>query len=229
MFNLTRKGLWAHKVRFALTGLAVVLGVAFMAGTMILTDTMGRTFDDLLATNNEGVDVVVRQSSTIDSNMADIRGRVEASLVDAIRGVDGVAAAAGTVEGFAQIVRADGTMGATNDLGATVGTAWIDDDLNPFDLAAGRAPGVGDVVIDKGTVDREGWTVGDTITVFGNDGPAELVLSGVATFGQIDGLPGSTLVAVEDATAQSMFGEEGRYDSVVVAGDGSLTNDELAT
>ena len=56
MFNLTRKGLWAHKVRFALTGLAVILGVAFMAGTMILTATIGKTFDDLFATTNSVID-----------------------------------------------------------------------------------------------------------------------------------------------------------------------------
>jgi putative ABC transport system permease protein len=43
MLNLTLKGLWAHKLRYALTGLAVVLGVAFMAGTMVLTDTMQKT------------------------------------------------------------------------------------------------------------------------------------------------------------------------------------------
>ena len=65
MFNLTRKGLWAHKVRFLLTGLAVVLGVAFMAGTMILTDTMGKTFDGLFATSNEGIDVVVHRTAGV--------------------------------------------------------------------------------------------------------------------------------------------------------------------
>ena len=58
MLRLTLKGLWAHKLRFLLTGLAVILGVAFMSGTMILTDTMGHTFDEVLATNNEGVDAI---------------------------------------------------------------------------------------------------------------------------------------------------------------------------
>ena len=61
MFKLTARGLWAHKLRFALTGLAVVLGVAFMAGTMILTDTMDRTFSGLFETSNAGIDVVVQR------------------------------------------------------------------------------------------------------------------------------------------------------------------------
>jgi putative ABC transport system permease protein len=61
MFSLTLKGLWAHKLRFLLTGLAVILGVSFMSGTMILTDTMGQTFDELLAENNEGIDAIVQR------------------------------------------------------------------------------------------------------------------------------------------------------------------------
>ena len=85
MFNLTRKGLWAHKVRFLLTGLAVILGVSFMAGTMILTDTMGKTFDGLFATSNEGIDVVVHRTTGVDSTGGiDVQERVDASLVDAI-------------------------------------------------------------------------------------------------------------------------------------------------
>ena len=83
MFNLTRKGLWAHKVRFLLTGLAVILGVSFMAGTMILTDTMGKTFDGLFATSNEGIDVVVHRTTGVDSaGGIDVQERVDASLVD---------------------------------------------------------------------------------------------------------------------------------------------------
>ena len=228
MFKLTRKGLWAHKVRFALTGLAVVLGVAFMAGTMILTDTMGKTFDGLFATNNAGIDVVVQRASAIDGETAEVRERVDASLVDRIREVEGVASVAGSVGGFAQIVKADGTTGATDGFGATLGTSWVDGELNPFQLHEGRAPSAGEVVLDKATADREDWSLGDTVTVFGAGGPVDLTIAGIATYGEIDGIPGSTMVAVDDASAQQMFGEPGRYDNVVVAGDGTLSNEELA-
>ena len=68
MFKLTVKGLWAHKLRYALTGLAVVLGVAFMAGTMVLTDTMKSTFDGVIAGANEGTDVIVQRSGAIDGD-----------------------------------------------------------------------------------------------------------------------------------------------------------------
>ena len=143
MFNLTRKGLWAHKVRFLLTGLAVILGVSFMAGTMILTDTMGKTFDGLFATSNEGIDVVVHRTTGVDSTGGiDVQERVDASLVDTIKAVDGVDTAAGSIEGFAEVIRPDGTPLHTGDgVGGTIGVSWIDDErLNPFALSAGRAP-----------------------------------------------------------------------------------------
>ena len=82
MFRLTRKGLWAHKLRYALTGLAVVLGVAFMSGTQILTDTMGKTFDGIFEDANEGVDVVVRRSASVESAFdVDVRERVDAAAL----------------------------------------------------------------------------------------------------------------------------------------------------
>ncbi len=86
MFRLTRKELWAHKLRSALTGLAVVLGVAFMAGTMVLTDTMEKTFDGVIATANDGTDVIVRQEAAIDGDFTGARERIDA-LDDRIIGL----------------------------------------------------------------------------------------------------------------------------------------------
>ena len=138
MFRLTIRGLWAHKLRFALTGLAVVLGVAFMAGTMILTDTMGRTFDNLVSTTNQGIDAIVRRSSAVEGEFGESRERIDASALDTIRATSGVAAAEGSIQGFAQLVRADGTTKPANGLGMTIGSNWIADErLNPFSLAEG--------------------------------------------------------------------------------------------
>ena len=95
MFKLTARGLWAHKLRFALTGLAVVLGVAFMAGTMILTDTMDRTFSGLFETSNAGIDVVVQRPVAVDAEFNDARERVDAATLDRVLAVGGVEGAAG--------------------------------------------------------------------------------------------------------------------------------------
>src|SRR6187431_1316619 len=132
MFSLTIKGLWAHKLRYALTGLAVVLGVAFMAGTMVLTDTMEKTFNGVFATANDGTDVIVRRDAVIDGELATARDRVEAGVVDQVAAVDGVEAAQGSVQGVTQLVYADGTLSVTDGMGVTMGANWVDDErLNP--------------------------------------------------------------------------------------------------
>ena len=229
MLQLTLKGLWAHKLRFVMTGLAVILGVAFMSGTMILTDTMGRTFDDVLATNNDGIDAIVRRAAAVEGDTTDVRERLEESTLDRVRAVDGVDAAAGSVQGFAELVRADGEVDE-NELGGTVGTAWIADDrLNPFQLAAGQPPAAaGEAVVDRATVSDEVWQLGDTFTVLAKTGPVALTLVGEATYGDIDGMPGMTMIATDLSTEQELFGEPGMIDNIVAAATSEVPADELA-
>ena len=230
MFSLTLKGLWAHKLRYALTGLAVVLGVAFMVGTMVLTTTMEKTFDKVFQVANDGTDVIVRRDSAIDGELATTRDRVEADVVDDVAAVDGVEVAHGSVQAMTQLVESDGTTTATEGLGVTTGANWIDDDrLNPFALSSGRAPlAAGEAVIDANTAEEQGWAVGDRIRVLTKAGSTELTVVGIATYGELGGVPGSSLVATDDVTAQQLFAEPGRYDSVLVAGAAGVTSAELA-
>ncbi len=230
MFSLTLKGLWAHKLRYALTGLAVVLGVAFMVGTMVLTTTMEKTFDKVFQVANDGTDVIVRRDSAIDGELATTRDRVEADVVDDVAAVDGVEVAHGSVQAMTQLVESDGTTTATEGLGVTTGANWIDDDrLNPFALSSGRAPlAAGEAVIDANTAEEQGWAVGDPVRVLTKAGSTELTVVGIATYGELGGVPGSSLVATDDVTAQQLFAEPGRYDSVLVAGAAGVTSAELA-
>src|ERR1700716_4058348 len=100
MLKLTIKGLVAHKTRFASTLMAVFLGVAFLVGVLVLTGTVSRTFDDLFADANRGVDAYVRSSQVVKGEFGpDTRGRIDASLVDTIRAIPGVAAAEASVGG----------------------------------------------------------------------------------------------------------------------------------
>src|SRR5207244_2023502 len=113
MWRATIKGLLAHKVRLGLTALIVVLGVAFVAGTFILTDTMGRAFDNLFATVNKGVAVEVTGIPRFEANGPGSEGagsaeRVPAGLLDTVRKVNGVQAAEGRLNGYAQVVDPSG-------------------------------------------------------------------------------------------------------------------------
>ena len=229
MLALTLKGLWAHKLRYALTGLAVVLGVAFMAGTMVLTDTMKQTFDGVFATANDGTDVIVRREGAIEGSLVTARDRVDATVVDEVSSVAGVESARGSIQGATQLVHADGSLSETDGMGVAIGANWIDDDhLNPFTLASGRAPaGDSEVVIDETTAEDQGWVAGDSIRVLTLAGPTDLVVVGTATYGDIGGVPGSSLVATIDATAQRLFAAPGRYDSVVVAAAEGVAAEEL--
>jgi putative ABC transport system permease protein len=222
MIRMTIRSLWARKLRFALTSLAVILGVAFMAGTFILTDTTSRSFDQVFESSNAGVDVVVQRATAPGLPAGAPRERVPASMVADVAAVDGVAGAAGSVQGFAQLVDADGTASSLDGIGAVVGTNWIENpDLNPFDLATGRAPaGADEAVVDAAAAKAQHWSLGDRITVLGRTGASTLRLVGTARFGELDGLPGTTVVATADETAQRLFGEPGRYDSISVTASG---------
>ena len=140
MFTVTLAGLWARKRRLVGTSLAVVLGVAFLAATLVLGDTMRSGFSRAFTDANAGTDVVVRSADTMGSGDDAVRGAIDASVVDQIAAVPGVRAAVPSVEGVATLIGSDGQRIGGNGP-PTTGTNWIDDPaLNPYRLAEGRAP-----------------------------------------------------------------------------------------
>ena len=232
MIRLTWRGLWAHKLRFALTGLAIVLGVAFMSGTQVLTDTMGRTFDGVFEDANQNVDVVVRGAAAVESDLEDpIRERVDVRTLQRIRAVDGVDVAAGSIQGQAVLVGPDGAAQGQSAFGGVIGANWVDDErLNPFTIASGRAPRAADeAVLDQSRFDADGHALGDSITILGKGAPRQLTLVGTATYGDVGGLPGATFIGVTDRTAQELFAEPDFYDRILVASDDGTSADDLAT
>jgi hypothetical protein len=99
------RGLWSRKLRTALTFVVVMLGVSLMAGTLVLTDTIRKTFDDLFADVNRGTDVYVRGVTQFESSFGDTqRPRLDDSIVEDIEATDGVAIAEPSVQGYAQII-----------------------------------------------------------------------------------------------------------------------------
>src|SRR6056297_2589934 len=230
MIRTTLRGLMAHKLRLVTTALAVMLGVAFMAGTLVLTDTLGQSFDELVADVNDGVDAQVRAPATFGEGGATVRDRLDAELLDTVLTTDGVAAAAGGIEGFAQIVADDGTILNGSGMGApSLGVIWTDvDELNPFTLVEGTDPAADDqVVIDRASADELGVTTGDTITVNALGGARDYTVSGIATFGDADSPLGASIVAFTQEAGQVALGGGDGYDGIsVVAADG-VSEEEL--
>jgi putative ABC transport system permease protein len=226
------RSILGHRFRLLSTGLAVALGVAFLAGTLALNDTLRRTFDDLWADVYENTDAVVRAEAAFESpeGLGDERGRIDATLTDTVQRVDGVAATQGDVFGYAQLVGRDGDpIGDPVNGAPTVGTNWAEiEDLNPWDLVAGREPRADDeVVIVKASADEAGYAVGDSATVLTKVGPQEVRIVGVTRFGSADSPGGASFTIFTMAAAQRLLGEPGRFDSISVMADDGVTEREL--
>jgi putative ABC transport system permease protein len=205
MWRTTLKSIGAHKRRLLATCSAVVLGVAFLSATLVLGDTMTAGFSDLFTEANAGTDAVVRSSVEVGDDDFSERGLVPADLAGEIAAVDGVAAAAPLVEGSGRIVGKDGDPLGGNGP-PTVATNWLaDDDLNPYDLAEGRAPeGPGEVVIDKSSGEAGDLAVGDTTTIRLPE-PVEVTIVGLVTFGDADSAGPVTYAAFSDEEAARLL------------------------
>jgi putative ABC transport system permease protein len=213
VLKLSVRDLRAHAARYTLTFLAVAIGVAFISGVNTLTDTITKTFDDLFASANEGIDVWVRGVSPFDESSAQLGGvlprpQIDPVLVDEVRQVDGVFEAAGQIEGYARLIDKDGEPWGGGSFETTVGRNWIENDqLNPFELMeGGHAPqGAREVVIDKDSADGTGYQVGDEAQVQTNRGVSDVRIVGIAKFGDADSPAGVSFVMFDDAAALDLL------------------------
>jgi len=234
MFHVTFKSLLARKLRLLLTALAVVLGVSFVAGTLILGDTLNRTFDKLFATAYSGTDVGVRGKSAFDVSVteggdpAQSRPPVPVSLLDDVRAVDGVRAAEGDSSGFAQIVTPDGEVVETGGA-PTIGGSWLGDSpVNPYRLRRGEPPtGEGQVAVDESTAKEHSLRVGDDIQVLTQSGPLDATITGIVSFGESGSLAGATVTLFDPGTAARTMGTPGTFYEILAVGDGSVSDEQL--
>ncbi|HEU5084694.1 MAG TPA: FtsX-like permease family protein [Acidimicrobiales bacterium] len=230
MFRTTLRNLAAHKLRLLTTGFAVLLGVAFMSGTMILSATMDKTFDDMFVSAYEDTDGMVRSSAVMETPEGmEIRPRIDESLVDAVAAVDGVAVAQGDLWSTAQVVGKDGEPVGDPEMGPpTLGASWPVDELNTWTLESGRAPEADDeVVIDKKTADDTGYRAGDRGQILVNGAPLDVTITGVVSFASADSPGGAQFSIFSVAAAQKHFGAEGKVDTVSVAAEEGVSQEEL--
>jgi putative ABC transport system permease protein len=231
MTKVALRGLMDHKGRLVSTLLAVALGVAFVAGVLMLTDTMNKSFDDLFATAFEGTDAVVRSDQTVDDGFGgEIRSRLDASILDDVRGAPDVAEAEGMVQGFARIIDKDGDPVGDPAMGPpTFGGNWSEvDQLNGFTLAEGRAPRTDrEVVIDRGSAKDTGYQVGDEVPIQTGAASGNFELVGIARFGNADSPGGATYALWTTEEAQRLVGEPGKFDSIAIVADQGVSQTEV--
>jgi putative ABC transport system permease protein len=229
MIRVVLRSLLARKLRLLLSTSAIVLGVAFVSGSMILTDTLGRVFDNLFVTVNAQTDLEVRGHVAIDGATGPtvLRKPVAASLITTIAALPGVAGVTGDVSGYAQIVRKDGSTYQTG--GAPAGGINYDANpaTSPMSLRNGRAPVAADeVALDVTTAKKAGFRVGDRITLLLASGRQQPIVTGTFGLGESDSLGGASIVAFEQKTAERILGRPGEYDAVrIAAADGVSASD----
>ncbi|MFZ0920699.1 MAG: FtsX-like permease family protein [Candidatus Dormiibacterota bacterium] len=230
MLGISLRSLLSHKLRLALTTIAVILGVSFVAGTFILTDTINATFTSIFATANAGVAVTVH-GRPIAGDSGGIGGGqnhpIPTSLLSTVRGVDGVKDAVGNIfrEG-ATLIGHDGKPIGGNGP-PTFGANWItDSNISPYHLRKGAPPqGPTDVVIDAGTATKNDLVVGESLPIVFLGGVEEhFTITGIAGYGSSDNLAGATIALFTESTANRVLEGQNKYDSILVSAQSGVTD-----
>jgi len=230
MTAFTLKGLLTRKLRTALTAIAIVLGVATVSGTFVLTDSIDKAFDSIFTEVYSGTDATITPKSPFDTG--DGSGTTEASfdesLLPKVQALPDVAGAIGGVASEnAQLVQ-DGkaiAFGGAPNLGFSVDPSKPK--FNTLTLVGGSWPGPNEVVIDQATADKKDIAVGSTIGVQ-VEGPVEtLEVSGFVKLGGVSSIGGATLTGFDLRTAQRLFGKVGKLDQIRVAAKPGIAPERL--
>jgi putative ABC transport system permease protein len=235
MTKATIQGLWGRKLRTALTALAVVLGVAMVSGTYVLTDTIKEAFNGLYDDSYADTGAVISGREVV-SGAASGKATVPDSLLPKVEALPGVASAAGAiydVSGTTDLAKLIGRDGKQIGTGDAPNFGWgFDPDqerFNPMTLTAGSwGDSSGEVVIDAGTAKNENYEVGDRISVSAEGPTREFRVSGVAKFGSVDSIGGATFAVFDVPTAQDLLGKQGELDQIFMAPKSGVSDAELA-
>ncbi len=237
MIRFAIRGLLGSKLRAALTGIAIVLGVAMISGTYILTDTIDKAFSNLFTQSYAGTDAVVQGEGpdiSIDGAAAPTPP-VDASLLETVREVDEVALATGGIydETNTKILTPDGdavSTGGAPSFGFGIDTSPEYAQFNPLNLLEGRWPSApNEVVIDAGTADGQSYALGDTVEIATLVPKRAFELVGVAQYGGVDSLGTATFAVFTIPTAQELLDREGQYDAISVAAKEGTSEEDLVS
>ena len=232
MLTTTLRGMVAHKLRLVLTTASIALGVAFLAGTLVMTDTMGAAFERLFDKVSAGTDAVVRTeaSYTESEGVGTSRAPIDAGVLDQVKKVDGVRVAEGSISGYALLTDNDGKAIIPAGGLPTTGSTMAEDEAlrGDVEILSGEAPdGRHEVVIDATSAEENDIEVGSTINVLFRGPTEEFTVVGTVGFGDDKDLGGSTSAYFDIDTAQEVLGTPGVFDTIDVRADDGVSQAEL--
>ncbi|MFI2368596.1 ABC transporter permease [Streptomyces sp. NPDC018833] len=216
MFRTALRNVLAHKARLLMTVLAVMLGVAFVSGTLVFTDTLGNAYRKQSAKSYD--DVAVAVTTYADPGDSERNPGIDDRTLEKIRALDGVAAATGRVSGFAGVADQDGKL---------IGNGWSNTGANfapdkdgkdpAYDFTDGGGPASTDeIALDKDSAAKGEYEVGDTVRVATNGPVKEYTLAGVFTTEDGAVNAGGSLVLFDTAVAQKLYLQPGSYKDVTI-------------
>jgi putative ABC transport system permease protein len=232
VIRVALRGLLGRKLRAVLTAIAIVLGVAMISGTYILTDTIKAAFGTVFTTVYKNTDAIVTGKSAIggNANNGDVVPSLPESLVDKVRNLPGVAEAEGGIGDQAQLVGRNGkviNVGGAPSLAFSVSNNGKTT-FNPLTLTSGRYPsGPDEVAIDSHTASKHNYAVGDTIGVIARGPVQQFRITGTVKIGGVSSLGGATMAVFDFPTAQKIFNKQGQVDSINVAGAKNVSPEQL--
>ncbi|MDG4863255.1 FtsX-like permease family protein [Streptomyces sp. T-3] len=227
MLKATLRSFFAHKGRLILSALAIILSVAFVAGSLIFSDTVSRTFDRLFASTS--ADVAIGPEEGISEQIpSGITPTVPASLAERVAEVDGVARTEidAAVENVTVVDDKNDQIGSTTGA-PTIATNWNLTERSPVKLTDGREPkGDGEALLDADTADKKHVDIGDTLTVLAKPGSFKVEVVGIATFTTTN--PGAALVFLDTPTAQTkLLGSKDKATSIAVEAAPGVSDEQL--
>ena len=228
MIRVALKGVLGRKLRAALTAFAIVLGVAMISGSLVLTDTVAKSFDGVYDESYKDSDAVVTSKAAIADG-----GKAPAFTANVLRNVQhipDVSRAEGSIEDEARLVNGRGRAIGAPGSGIAVGLdGSLSQSLSPYKLASGRWPtSGGQIAIDKATADEQHFAIGDTVGAFA-DGPVKkYTVTGIVRFGTEDTIAGSSILVFDLPTAQRLFDKQGKLDLIRVDAASGVAADRVA-
>ena len=237
MLRVTLRGLLAHKVRLIATAVAVVLGVAFMAGTQVLTSSIGASFDKVFSDVYASIDVVVRSTNKVETPFGSQRTRISDAVLPTVQAVPGVEAAEGQVVGQIRVLDRDNQPLVQAQGPPNFALNWLTaPSLNGWNIVEGAPPaGAGQVVLDAKTAKDGSFSVSSDpstptmVSISTKSGVQQFTLVGIARFGKLDTWGGAQAALFDTTTAQQLVGEPGTYDWISIAGASGISQSELTT
>ncbi len=229
MLRITLRSLFERKLRLLLSGLAVVLGVAFVSGTFVLTDTMQKVFDTLFSDVYKGTAVTVQGTSALGGGSENDRAPVPQAVLDRVKRVPGVAEAEGVVSADqVQIVKKDGKVYTTHG-GPTLGFSFNPNSRQEsLKVKQGRAPqGPDEFAVDETTFKKAHLRVGEQVKILPKGTPRTMTLVGVVGLDTAPSLGGASLTLFDPPTAQQVIGTPGTWSQLNLAAASGVSNAEL--